>query len=419
MIAMFNPANRRFLYPGLSVGLLFPLLMRFYWPDGGGLDVTGQAIGRDFINVWVGPQLAFDGRLATLFDLAGYQAAIGELFGHAMPFHNWGYPLFTLPMFWPLAQLPYFLALTVWTVGLFVPFAGVTLSQIKPQDRVRAVLMLAIAPACLINAVGGQNGFLSAALLLGGILALERRPVLAGMLFGLLTFKPHLGIVLPFALIALGAWRVIASATVTALGLLALSVAIFGIEPWRQYVDVAGAYQVDLLEHFYGYYAFMMTSITAGARTLGVPYRVALAIQVIAAVFVLVASCWAVRRTADPCRRAFVLACAAPLVTPYAFNYDLTAVAAVLVWILFGRLPWRSRWGDLYLLAWLVPVGAMYLNMLGLGVAPLVQIALFGLSLREAVTSPEAAGTTGKASGQGPDSAAQGSFAVDPLATAR
>jgi hypothetical protein len=61
----------------------------------------------------------------------------------------------------------------------------------------------------------------------------------------------------------------------------------------------------------------------------------------------------------------------------------------------------------------------MYLNMLGLGVAPLVQIALFGLSLREAVTSPEAAGTTGKASGQGPDSAAQGSFAVDPLATAR
>ena len=76
-------------------------------------------------------------------------------------------------------------------------------------------------PACPINAIGGQNGFLSAALFLGGVLNIDRRPILSGVLIGLLTFKPHLGVVLPFALVALGAWRVIASAAVTALALFA------------------------------------------------------------------------------------------------------------------------------------------------------------------------------------------------------
>jgi hypothetical protein len=385
---MPSSINRRLIYCLLSVALIAPWLFRYYWPAVGGLDVTGHQIGRDFINVWAGPQLAFGGRLATLFDLNAYHSAIGELFGHALPFHNWGYPLFTLPAFWPLAQLPYFWALAVWTLGFFALFAAVVLSQVEPENRWAALIVLAFAPACLINTIGGQNGFLSAALLLGGTLVLDRRPVLAGVLFGLLTFKPHLGIVLPFVLLVLGAWRTIISAVATAAALVAASVALFGVEPWRQYLDVAGAFQVLLLERFYGFYTSMMVSITASARTFGLPYSVALAIQVAVAVPVLVAACWAMRRTADPCRRAFVLATAAPLLTPYMFNYDLTAVAAVLVWLLFGRLPWRAEWSGLYLLAWAAPTAAMYLNTHGLGVAPLASIALFALSVREAAAAP-------------------------------
>ncbi len=118
------------------------------------------------------------------------------MFRTALPFHNWGYPPFTLLLLRPLGGLPYFAALALWTAGLFAVFAGVTLSQVPPERRGAALVALALAPACLINAVGGQNGFLTAALLLGGLLALDRRPILAGILFGLLTWKPHLGLVL-------------------------------------------------------------------------------------------------------------------------------------------------------------------------------------------------------------------------------
>jgi len=383
----------------LPVVLLCPLVLEFYWPAAGGLDVTGHQIGRDFINVWAGPQLAFGGQLATLFDLHAYHAAIGVLFGQPLPFHNWGYPPFTLLAFWPLAQLPYFAALAVWTLGLFAIFAGVTLSQVERPRRAGALLALILAPACLINTIGGQNGFLSATLMLGGTLAIDRRPILAGLLFGLLSFKPHLGIALPFVLLALRAWRVIATACVTALLLVLLSLAVFGIEPWRQYIEVVGAYQVSLLQRFRGFYTFMMVSGVAGARTFGLTYPVALVLQVALAVPVLGAAIWAMRSTTDPCQRAFVLASAAPLVTPYVFNYDLTALAAALVWTLcrtpqheFGRglllfLGWMTPIRGLVLfLGWIVPVLAMYLNEIGLGLAPLALAAVFALSVYDAIS---------------------------------
>src|SRR5262249_24557256 len=256
--------------------LLGPWFAQFYWPAGGGLDVTGHPIGRAFINVWAGPQLAFGGGLAPLFDLAGSHAAIGALFGHPLPFHNWGYPMFTLPAFWPLAQLPYFVALAVWTFCLFAVLAAVTLSQVERPWRPFALAALALAPACLINTIGGQNGFLTAALLIGGVLCIDRRPVLAGILFGLLTFKPHLGLVLPFVLLALRAWRVIGVAILTTCVLVAVSVVLFGLEPWRQYFAITGAYQALLLERFHGFYTSMMVSGVAGARTFGLTYPVSL-----------------------------------------------------------------------------------------------------------------------------------------------
>jgi Glycosyltransferase family 87 len=395
-----GPSAGLLFHLALPVALLCPLVVGFYWPAARGLDVTGHQIGRDFINVWAGPQLAFGGELATLFDLHAYHAAIGVLFGQPLPFHNWGYPPFTLLAFWPLAQLPYFVALAVWTVGLFAVFAGVTLSQVERPRRASALLALILAPACLINTIGGQNGFLSAALMLGGILSIDRRPILAGMLFGLLTFKPHLGVVLPFALLALRAWRVIATAAVTALVLVLLSIAVFGIEPWRQYIEVTSAYQLLLLERFRGFYTYMMVSGIAGARTFGLTYSVALVLQIALAVPVLGAAIWAVRSTTDACRRAFVLVSATPLVTPYAFNYDLTALAAVLVWTLCRTprdelvrglllfLGWMTPVRGLILfLGWITPILAMYLNELGFGLAPLALAAIFALSVHDAVSA--------------------------------
>lgn len=380
------PRDRIFL--ALASLLVMAPVLAIYWPAGGGLDAFGYPLGRDFINVWSGPQVAFGDKVATLFDIKAYHQAIGTLFGQPLPFHNWGYPLFTLPAFWPLAQLPYFWALAVWTIALFAVFAAVVLAEVDRSRRLPALALLALAPACLINTVGGQNGFLSAALFLGGVLNIDRRPVLAGVLIGMLTFKPHLGLVLPFALLALGAWRVIASAAVTAIALVAVSAAIFGLDAWGQYLSLTSTYQTGLLQRFQGFYTNMMVSVLACLRLAGLSYASAMAAQAAVAIGAIAGAVWAVRQVGDPCGRAFILVTATLLATPYAFNYDMTALAAVLVWLMVGRLPWREKAAPVYVLAWLSPPAVMMLSLYGLGIAPFITLfylfGMFALALREA-----------------------------------
>ena len=56
------------------------------------------------------------------------------------------------------------------------------------------VATLLLAPTTTICLVAGQSGFLLAALLVGGLQLVARRPILAGILFGSLTYKPQFGV---------------------------------------------------------------------------------------------------------------------------------------------------------------------------------------------------------------------------------
>ena len=56
------------------------------------------------------------------------------------------------------------------------------------------LVLLALAPAVVANIGFGQTGFVLASLMIAGLVNLDRRPVLAGIMFGLLTIKPHFGV---------------------------------------------------------------------------------------------------------------------------------------------------------------------------------------------------------------------------------
>jgi Glycosyltransferase family 87 len=71
---------------------------------------------------------------------------------------------------------------------------------------------------------------------------------MAGVLIGLLTVKPQLGILFPVALIVSKRWEVLFVAAATALALLAASVAIGGIAGWQDYVTKALPLQREVLQ---------------------------------------------------------------------------------------------------------------------------------------------------------------------------
>jgi len=210
--------------------------------------------------------------------------------------------------------------------------------------------------------------------------------VLAGILFGLLTFKPHLGLVLPFALVALGAWRTVAAATVTAIVLIGSAAAVFGLDAWLSYLQVTTAFFSRALEQFSDFGTLMVTSVMVSvARTFGVSLWTGMAVQIAVAVPVLALTLWAIRQTSEPARRAFVLVTATLLMTPYAMVYDCCALTAVLAWRLFSPQPLGAVRGAVILAAWLMPVGAMYLNMFDLGLAPLALVGVFAIAVTDAI----------------------------------
>src|SRR5439155_11071977 len=101
----------------------------------------------------------------------------------------------------------------------------------------RAALLAAIgAPASMLNLLTGQNGHFTAALLGGGLMLLERRPLLAGVCFGMLAYKPQLALLLPIALAVTGRWRAFAAAAATT-GILAVACLILvGPDSWTGFL---------------------------------------------------------------------------------------------------------------------------------------------------------------------------------------
>ena len=189
----------------------------------------GRPFGDDFINYWSAAYLALHGRAAEIYDLRAFHAFQETIVGSPLDGYHYSYPPVMLLLTAPFALIPYVPALFVWLSASWYAFYR-ALKHVM-QDRGALLLALA-APAVLINAVGGQNGCWTAALFGGGLSLLERRPYLAGSLFGLMIYKPHLALLLPVALIAGRQWRTLIAAGVTAGALVAASVAIFGSELW-------------------------------------------------------------------------------------------------------------------------------------------------------------------------------------------
>src|SRR5207302_9966990 len=109
-------------------------------------------------------------------------------------------------------------------------------------ERGRAALLALLAfPAILLTLSFGQNAFLTAALFGAATLLVDRRPIVAGIVFGALCYKPHLGLLVPVALAAGGHWRAFAAAFLSAAVLCLASLGIFGWETWRDFLTAAAA----------------------------------------------------------------------------------------------------------------------------------------------------------------------------------
>jgi arabinofuranan 3-O-arabinosyltransferase len=292
-------------------------------------------VASDFVNVWAAGKLALAGHAASAYDWATHKAAEESAVGHAFDgYFGWHYPPTFLFVAIPLSLLPYALAYVVWVFGT-LPAYLVTIRAII-GERI-GYLLAAAFPAVLANCVVGQNGFLSAGLIGGTLYLPEQRPIVAGVLLGLLTYKPHLGLLFPIALIAGGHWRSFITAALVSALLAAASWAAFGSEAWLAFVAGIGKSSQAFLSDGWADWAklqtaFGLTRTLGGSETLA--WSVQAGVMIIAAA--AIAALWASR--APYALKAAALGTGALLATPYLYTYDLVVLAVPVAFLIrLGR----------------------------------------------------------------------------------
>lgn len=359
------------LLPGLLI--LWILWLAPVDPEAlGGADRAARAM-RGFSNMWAAGSAAMDGRVDLLFDQPAYAAWVRSLFGQGMPEQMWGYPPHALLLAVPAAALPLGAAYVAWLVlthaGLW---AALRSAGLAPAIAAAALL----SPAVLEDILSGQNGAITGALLVAGLLLAPSRPWIAGIMFGLLTIKPQMGALLPFALLASRNWRAVAAAAATTAALVAASSIAFGAEAWIRFFVDTRVFMSEVLARPWSDSPSQrnFASPFFGFRALGAPDALAWALQgvVSAATVGLVWSAWQKPR-ADPGLRLALTAALGVLAVPYSHNYDLVAFAtggAVLGARFLERGARPIEWAALGL-AWSWP-GVMILVP---GVAPPVAAA--------------------------------------------
>ncbi len=307
----------------------------FYWYDilrdtGRTLTAAGRPLGDDFVNFWSGAHLAWSGRAADVYDWPAYHAFQVSVVGPDLGAYNYSYSPILLLLSAPLAALPYLPGLAAWVAVSWLAFWRALCLALPKRD---AALLALATPAVFVNAYSGQNGCWTAALLGGGLCLLERRPAIAGALFGLLIYKPHLGLLIPVALVAGRQWRALGCASVTAVLLIALSVTLVGPGVWSDYLHHADDLRRLAIEHGTGVW-HRTISVFVLARNLGADVATAYATQALtgAMAAIIVALAW--WRDAPASVRYTLLVLGTFLATPYLQDYDMVVGAFVAVWLM-------------------------------------------------------------------------------------
>lgn len=306
------------------------LVTGFGKPNSWLIDDKGQITFTDYAALWGAGRLALEGKAAAAYDWALHAAAMAQGVGRTVQQFPFPYPPTFLAVMAPFAALPYVPSLIVWSSLTLVLYLATCAWVV---GRWEGAVWLGAMIVTLGNFIVGQNGFLTAALMGGGLMLLTSRPVLGGMLLGLLAYKPHLGLLLPVALAASGCWRAFGAAAatvvVTALGAMAL----FGQEPWWAFADNLSRFGSEVMSERFTI-THRLQSAYGMVATLGAPKGVAMAVQglVSVALVALVAVVW--RSAAATALKSACLITAAALVSPYVFVYDLTLLAMAQAFLL-------------------------------------------------------------------------------------
>lgn len=342
--------------------------------------------GTDWMVFYTAAQSFWHGRLDLLVDGDRFTAFLNAQFSgvltQPLSYRPWIAPPSFLLLLLPFGLVGFGVSYTVFQLAS----AALLLASLRPgasdpKSAWTIGLSALFCPAAALNAVDGQTGFLVTGILIAGVRLLDKRPLAAGILFGLLSVKPQYFVLVPVALVAARQGKALFATFASALVLAAASVALFGVEPWLWWFHKVLAGDPKWIEHgrLWG------NSLYASAVLLGAPGGLAAALQTAGLLGGAVAIYAGFRRIREPDLKCALLLATAFLAAPHSGPYEaMMTVVAGCLWLKHATAP-VELWRWLIVLAvWLVPLVSPPAVSPPGRFAPLLLIALAALILQEA-----------------------------------
>lgn len=332
------PVRRTGIDPGAPefrwiAGILLALFAAYQAAYLAILAVRGGAepIG-DAYYLWLWAKFLAGHHAAQIYDPAALRAAFAAYGVPPSEAYPFAYPPTLMAILAPFGALPYSAARALATGASLLLYLWAAVGR---DWRSPLILAALLAPMTTLTIVAGQTGFLSAALLVGGFRLAPSRPVLAGILFGLLTYKPQLGLLVPVALVSARLWRPFAAAAATALLLVLVTSLGFGWEVWPRWAAALAGFSRQFAAEAGGL-RHLMPTVAAGLADMGVGRAAAMLVQGLVSGAAAAAVWVCFRRGATPLAVAALLT-GTFLATPYALVYDMPVVTIAVLWLVADR----------------------------------------------------------------------------------
>jgi alpha-1,2-mannosyltransferase len=384
-------ADRIKSYPIIFLAIF--ILASIYWVANstGYLDPTGKPLGTDFLNQYAASKLVLDGTPELAYNIPRHAAVEAEIVGTTeIGYYGWHYPPVALLIVAPFALVSYGAALAIWMLLTL----ALNIYVVRKIADIPGLLLPALAfPAVIINIGHGHNGFLSASLLGGALYLLARNKQLAaGVLIGLLVYKPQFGMLIPVALIAGAYWRTILAAAITVILFVAISWLALGAETWAGFeASTEFTRSVVLEQGATGWQKIQ--SFFSLVRGLGGGVTLAYAIQTLATAVlaVLVFCLWRSKTSFNIKAAGLIIASLAS--TPYLLDYDLIIMGLAITYLCLEGLKsgFRAWEKSLLALLWLWPLVARSIaEITSVQVTPLLLgLLMWALMTRSRSDSPQ------------------------------
>ena len=284
---------------------------------------AGSTLGGDYVAFYTAAHAAADGEAATIYDRAQFDE---RLHAHGPPRERygltWQYPPTYFFMVLPLAFFGFAPGYALWSGASAAAYFGAM--RMAGFQGLFLFVILA-APTTFHAVITGQNGFITAALLIVAALYPDKRPIVAGLAAALLTVKPQLGLLLPIAFLAGGCWRAFFAAAIGTALLMLASAAAFGPESWTAFIESIVGISDKLAKGVMP--LFKMVTPFANARFAGLPVEASLIVHGIFAIAAAIGVGVVWRRVRDAEMRAAALCAGVFFVAPYGFYYELIILA--------------------------------------------------------------------------------------------